>query len=433
MTEEEQFRILIERNPHPGIPFKSSDYIDNVVSKKGSKFFNIFGWAIGSEKKVYKPKSRVVSFLSKYGISFQVYYDVVVLGLTSINQRPKCPICGKDCKFSYRLKTYLNYCGDSCKGKSRFDVVDRTIGKSDKEMFLNVLSKNPQIGIPFRKEEYLRVNGNNKFINIFSWISGLKDNFVEISKLERWLKKYGLTTQIYYDIVVLGLTSMDQRPKCVECDNVARFSGITAGYLKTCSSECYNEMNRNHIRQLGVNSKGRKMSDSTKQKIRDLKTGLKYSEESSFKKSIKMAEWILNNGGMSSRKYKRGEYTSTIFNNTYHYDSSWEKYFIQLLEKSCIKNDIISLERCKETVDYLKDDESRHKYIPDFDIKLKNGYRVIVEIKPKNLLEKDRIVFLKKEAGYKHFKKQKQTLYIILTENELFKNNFWLYDYLVIV
>lgn len=309
MTETEQFKILVDRNPHPGIPFNSEDYIDNVVSRKGSKYFNIFGWAINSKKKLYKPKSKVVSFLSKYGISFQVYYDVVVLGLTSI----------------------------------------------------------------------------------------------------------------------------EQRPKCIECGNTSRFSGITAGYLKTCSSECYTEMNRKHIKQLGIDSKGREMSESTKQKIRNLKIGLKYSEESSYKKSIKMTEWIINNGGMSSRKYKRGEYISDIFNNTFHYDSSWEKVFIQLLEKSCIKDDIISLERCKESIEYLKDDNSRHKYIPDFDIKLKNGYRVIVEIKPKNFLEKDRIVFLKRQAGYKYFKKQKQTLYIILTENELFKDNFWLYDYLVII
>lgn len=435
ISEEEQFKILLDRNPHPGIPFKEEEYKDYVVEKANRNYFKVFGWVINSSKLTFSPKSNIIKFLKAYDISFQVYYDIVVLGLTSPDQRPKCPICGKVCKFSYKTKSYLSYCDSlSCKQKVKFDVIDRTVNKSEEDMFYELLNKNPNKGLKYN--DYLLEENNNKYIKIYKWLSNREDEFfVEISKLGNWLRKFGTTVQIYYDIIVLGLIDIKDRPKCSECNNISRFSGITAGYLKTCSPECYERSNRNHIKTLGLNSKGRILSEVTKEKIRKVKTGVKYSEESSYKKSIKMINWLSNNGGMSSRKYKRGNYVSEIFNKTFHFDSSWERFFIQEMEKSTIRKDIITFDRCKESVEYVKDDGSRHRYLPDFDILLKNGTRVIVEIKPINILKKDRVVLLKRIAGKKHFEKQKNTLYIVLTENELYKNingSFWLYDYLLI-
>lgn len=53
--------------------------------------------------------SRVKLHL-KYDLSNQEYYDIAVLGLTDINDRPKCKYCSLFCDFINMSSGYRSYC-----------------------------------------------------------------------------------------------------------------------------------------------------------------------------------------------------------------------------------------------------------------------------------------------------------------------------------
>ena len=76
---------------------------------------------------------------------------------------------------------------------------------------------------------------------------------------------------------------------------------------------------------------------------------------------------------------------------------------------------------------------SVHYYYPDFEIILLNNKRIVLELKPANLVKKSREVFNKKIYAQKYYWKQKAK-YIILTEKELYKTPkggfFRIFDYI---
>lgn len=67
-----------------------------------------------------------------------------------------------------------------------------------------------------------------------------------------------------------------------------------------------------------------------------------------------------------------------------HYDSSWEKKFLEFCERN--SNVIISYDRAYLDIPYVYQDEE-HTFFPDFKVCLNNGKTLLVEIKAKWLIE----------------------------------------------
>lgn len=332
---------------------------------------------------------------------------------------------------------------------------------TEEEIFEKILSLNPYKGIPFdnfkKLAESQKENPKRKSYKycLYSWISGKnEDEYISNQKLNSFLKnKFNATLQIYYDIVCLGLTSIEDRPKCLICGKVIEFRNLCDGYLKTCSKECHSELKRTHMDSSMI-KKGDKVSEETKQKISNsLKSNkTRFSEEwrrkhseymKNFAKTEKGKEFykkvgeitsksnierlkgekLINDSGyFTNKNFRRGIYESEYFNKTFNYDSGWELKFIQYFENDSIKEVVKTLDRCKDHVVYYWDDGSKHRYLPDFFLEFNSGIQVVIEIKPAYLLRTSRKVQLTVEAGKEYFEK-KGIRYYVLTEKELFSGN----------
>lgn len=349
----------------------------------------------------------------------------------------------------------------------------------ENEIFKLINKNNPHPGKPFEDWKVISNNGE-KLYRIYSWMTGLSNDILVSGKcLLKKLKTYfgeEISVQIYYDIVCLGIQSIEERPKCIICGKPVKFDRLSekhkgqGSYFKTCSDSC-NKRRKADICISAVKS-GNNINDFYREKIKSeeyrsnmskIKKGTIFSEShktkisesiKKFRKTEKGKELGRKLGELASirnienlknpieseysdlnrkGRYKVGTYNSNVWNIKFRYDSSWELFLLKIFEKSSIVSDIKIFDRCKDSVHYFKDDGSLHRYLPDFYVKFKSGLEVVIEIKPANLVKNDRVVLLKRIAAKKYFSK-KGIKYIILTENELFNNingSFNIYDYII--
>lgn len=116
MNEDNKFKQLLSRNPCPGIK--------NTLVKEDN-FYKLPGWILGESKGELCINTRnLAKTLKKYNITDQIFYDIYVLGLTNVYQRPKCPICGNYLKFQSIALGYRKTCGSKeCRSKySKIEV-----------------------------------------------------------------------------------------------------------------------------------------------------------------------------------------------------------------------------------------------------------------------------------------------------------------------
>ena len=323
------------------------------------------------------------------------------------------------------------------------------------EAFNKLLSLNPQPGIPFSTFKVKREDTKNNLYNycLYSWITGeSSDRYVNTNELKAYFKiHFNSDDQIYYDIVCLGLTSIDQRPNCPMCGNKINYSCLSHGYPVTCSKKCHSEFKRIHMNNSMI-KKGDKQSEETKKKISNtLKGRSEFSDEwkkkhsdhmKAFAKTEKGKEFYKKVGEIVSKKnierlkgenigegryltnknFKRGIYESEYLGKSFNYDSSWELKFIQYFEDDSIKEVVKTIDRCKDSVVYYWDDGSKHRYLPDFFIEFNSGIQIVIEIKPSYLLRTNRKVQLSTQAGKEYFE-SKGIKYYIITEKELLSGN----------
>lgn len=349
----------------------------------------------------------------------------------------------------------------------------------EKEVFKLFLLLNPQPGVSF--SDWTTGKGTNKKYKLFSWLIGEEeDRFVSYLKFSRELRKVNssFTLQIYYDIVVLGLLNIEDRPRCPICGKYTEFDSFRRGYKMTCSTFCrkivkQNIMEKNHQmlkgrpvsnetrEKLSISHKGKIPKEAIKARTAQLKEFAKTEEGKSFYKKLgeenskrnikKLISSPENNSNIygGNKKFKRGKYFSNIFNINFWYDSSWELCFIKYIEKIYKKGDIVNFSRCKDYIEYVSPiDNKIHRYLPDFYIEFSSGIKLVIELKPERLFKSDQLVLSKKIAAKKYFYK-KDINYIVLTEKELFiskkekyyskkinkkgvlKASFNIYDYIV--
>ena len=287
------------------------------------------------------------------------------------------------------------------------------------------------------------------------------DVVLTIKQAKRYLSTMNLTFQNYYDIVVLGLRKIDERPHC-ECGNPCKFKTFSLGYDKYCCREHSSKYKETPIAfiEAGRKSKlGRKTPDSVKKKISEsekkTKAGKIYicTPETSAKLSRakkgkpKSKEWRqhmresalrrikenpdkalanLRNGGYRSGKISY--YTCVkAGNKVIKCLSSWEEHFLRLCDRL---NYIVQVDTC-QALKYLDPITKQTRlYIPDFLVTLDTGARMMIEIKPVEF-KYDPVVLAKKCAAIKYCKSN-NIIYVTLTERELFLKSgkyFNLFDF----
>lgn len=453
----EKFKSLIPK----GFVFKGRGEIIITKSPKGRDMTNlvIYSW-INNKKDIVVSVNKADKILKRLGFSLQIYYDILILGLNNISERPTCSCCHKQLEFTRFSRGYTKTC--TCNPYKNLP----------RQTTLECLSKlNPNLGLALT--DYRKLSVINKkakiFYKLYNWMSQEKDDqWIISTKFTYELNKLKISAQQYYDMVVLGIVNELDRPKCPICGAPRTFISINYGYSKTCGNDfCRKEIIKIKSKITRRNSgKDYHLSEDQKENLRKKATGRKHSIESKRKMSesrkgkkpkftSEFIKYLVNRNkskiwtperrekisvasinrllNSKNRKGVKSKYFSEKFNEQFYFDSSWENKFVKMMEKIYISKDISVLKRCKDIVHYKKDDGTLHRYLPDFYIEFKSGLKAVIEIKPASLVKNDRVVYLKKIAAKKYFKK-KGIKYIILTENELFKNikgSFNIYDFIV--
>lgn len=305
------------------------------------------------------------------------------------------------------------------------------------------------------------IDSSTKSVNMDEF----RDIYLTGKSISAKLRTLGWSPQLYYDSVILGISSIDERPRCSICGQELKFDCIDHGYPKTCSKECHKILK---AKQIVNNSKMTKKGDivpeerriKIKNTLQSIPKDVRFNEQwrqkhsqfmKSFAKTEKGIEFYKKVGEIVSKRnierlvseddyfknkhFSRGIYESVLFNKNIRYDSGWELIFIKYIENLSKEKNIVDVfDRCKDYILYNWDDGSSHRYLPDFFIKFNNGTKLIIEIKPKYLLMSDRKTQLSTSAGEKYFK-NKKVKYCVITEDDFLsgkeiKPSFNIEDYI---
>lgn len=277
---------------------------------------------------------------------------------------------------------------------------------------------------PYRSKglvNYKKIVNKTIYYFVPFWLSKFNKNEWKASfRLTKSLKDE-INKQIYYDLVCLGISSTNDRPKCKYCNNDSKFS-LNKGYLDYCNCKI---CERKHASELiSKRLKGRPLSKEHRKKLSLAKKGKKLTEKQRLRRprgyhfhlSVEAREKISKSkkGKVMSRSYyKSGTYRSTKCIEDIKYLSSYERDFLKI----CDYSKFISCIEIPEPIQYNYSGES-HNYYPDFIITTESGMKVMVEVKAKNLVNNSKVI-AKRLAG-KKWCKCKGIKYITLTENNIY-------------
>lgn len=145
MEEESIYLKYSVLNPFRGIGFKEYHKLINKVHYYYVPSIFRKDESVNSYVSIYKLKD-----ILKSDITYQIYYDLVVLGIDSIKKRPKCVHCGGEAKFSFiwekcpqgyreycknkecRYKTTSNKTSAKLKGRPLSEINKRNLSKAKK-------------------------------------------------------------------------------------------------------------------------------------------------------------------------------------------------------------------------------------------------------------------------------------------------------------
>ena len=274
-----------------------------------------------------------------------------------------------------------------------------------------------------------------------------------------------LTSQLIYDIFILGITDSSQRPKCPICGKSCKYSSINDGYSKTCGSvDCCKKSISNTVYKLWSDNDYRKQqSDSHKEwaskeenieymRQRSLNTWksegyrerqsnvhkewaskeenieklrqrtLKVWQDENYRKrqSEVHKEWVKNNPDkVRCYNSSHGKVFSNKANKELYYDSNWEK---EVIINADSIDEITKIDRSNLIIEYEFEGSIR-RYFPDFRIELSNGEIILLEIKADYLMNTDKNK-KKIEAGENFVLKDDNDFnkYLILTGSDLFSD-----------
>lgn len=303
---------------------------------------------------------------------------------------------------------------------------------NDNEQILKLIKLNPN---PKSNNIVINKGVRNLYYLIPKWLSGDNDKYYFYNKLGRKLKEFNISIQVYYDVLILGITNINDRPKCRYCGEYTKFTGLTTGYREYCNSSHKSKYIRRSeefkkdlsekLKGVGNPFYGKSHSSESKNKIRMARLGSTSSESTKSKIGNSMSMYFKNNPDklykfMESatrldKKYKRGYINISKSKSPLRYMSSWELEFL----KWCESSDEISEVSIPPTVDYTYEGRN-HVYYPDFLLTMSDNRKVIVGIKPYSKLNNP-VVITKRLYSEKLFLNSEYQ-YLIITENEIFNN-----------
>lgn len=341
------------------------------------------------------------------------------------------------------------------------------------ELYRIISSRSPHIGeTHFEYRENLGYHRTRYLIPDWLEIPGYSNVWVSNRKINKIIATIEMTDQMFYDIVFLGITSPDDRPRC-KCGNELVFYGLSNGYELYCDRACssryreikdstrkkLSEINMGHevsqetrdkiskkVKGLPSPTKGKKSSLETRRKISDARLRFaeekrrlnppdpnkpkkkKFSEMTEEEKKVvreersrrrreyldSHPEAICSNG---VRGFKFGWYYLQRFDINVRYLSSWELRFLEFLETY---DEVLEFNKPPKIPYYNPKKQKECWYFPDYLLKLTDGTDVLVEIKPKSLVGSD-VVKAKTEKAIE-FCSKVGYVYLILTEDDLFIN-----------
>lgn len=253
--------------------------------------------------------------------------------------------------------------------------------KTENELLKELFLKSPvSKGIVISRDEYVRGSHKHMEFNLFSWITGeSEDIWVSFAYLNQRLSKFGYNTQLYYDVVVLGIDDTSKRPNCRNCGKPTRFESMSRGYLDFCNLSCT---------AIWGNKVPSKIANVSK-----ALTGKKLSKSHRLSLSLGAIRRIIRTGAKNGiYKSKHGKHKPEKSSKSLIYDSSWELLFMNLMDAN---KSVKFIDRADFYIPYKDSNGNNRNYVPDFLICLENGTKVLVEIKPKRL--KNRLNNLEKD------------------------------------
>lgn len=319
----------------------------------------------------------------------------------------------------------------------------------DEEIFNKLIVKDPELG----KKNRLEKSDDGNYIIIPGWVTNQCDSYkVPVHGTKKFYKNFGLNNQVLYDVLILGLTDISQRPVCPICGNPIKFRnnlfGKFAGYNNACgNTKCHYLLNKDKL----LSEEAIKKSVATRMKNGgyDHMFGNTYrkdnpqSEESKRRQSEKMKgrkkspEAIKKSAEGRAKFYKEHPDKLLAFINSpkgksergildidksstkkFTYLSSWEKKLVLFMDKEL--DDVLKIEM-PQPIEYTFN-ENTHNYFADIDITLSNGKKLLIEIKPSPHLyhKKNQAKFT---AGRLFITNNDDYLdYLIITEQVLFEN-----------
>lgn len=326
----------------------------------------------------------------------------------------------------------------------------------DERMFNKLLQRNPS---PGTKNIVVREGNVYKFPGWVFNESG--EIIVKCKTVNREAKKIDCTAQIFYDILILGLIDISQRPKCKICGKEITIRRFSKGYPTTCGSpECIKEFARQEMLEMWKDSSYRENQTSSHKvwaekeenkefmrqrtlnnwkdpnyRERQVNSHIEWASKEENKELMRQRslnmwkdskyrevqsevhkEFAKNNpdkvrnginGTINITKSPKGEF---------RFDSTWERGLVLLLEKM---PEVISIERPDFYIPY-KFNGNSFSYFPDISVRFSNNNLYLIEVKAKWMIEYDPRTTYKINAGIEYVNNSDVYYkYLLLTDDQL--------------
>lgn len=318
------------------------------------------------------------------------------------------------------------------------------------EIYRKYSKLNPNLGINLSKKKL-----KDKSHTVPGWIIGeSEDKVLSGRELSDLFKTLGINKQIFYDLVILNISSIDDRPKCSVCGKECRFNSFKYSdkceehhIIKQFSEETRRKLSESmkgnsnpkgikrseefkrrlsEVNKGNTNFKGRHHTEETRKKMSIVQTGLKRSEEARKNISLGKIKYIEEHPEeldrfMSlsvSQVHKSGYIHLNKCELDLFYRSSWEEHFMIFCDNSEEVKKIVK----PFTIRYEYNGRIK-LYYPDLMVELASGDIVIIEIKPLGKVSED-LVQAKKLAAERYCLDKDNYHYRILTQREVFDKNF---------
>lgn len=294
----------------------------------------------------------------------------------------------------------------------------------DERMFKKLLQKDKNLGT---KNRVIRKGNIYKFPGWVFDESGEEFVIVKYKTVKRRAEEIDCTVQILYDILILGLTDISQRPKCKVCGKVLSMRRFSEGYPVTCgSTNCKKDYARKEMLNMWKDQSYRNTQSKSHKVWAEKPENKEYLRKRAID-SWKIPEYrehqsqvhkeFAKNNPNKIRNGIHGTINITkSIKGTFRYDSSWERDLVLLMDKI---PEVISIERPDFYIPYKYNGES-FSYFPDISVKFSNNNLYLIEVKAKWLIKFDPRVEWKIKAGEDYVKNSNYYYkYILLTEDQL--------------